>query len=437
MNEENSKKMFYRLRSLKSIFEYKELENQEIYFASLDELNDPMEGFRNVVFKGDKKDWEILFINYLQSFDWAYARLSESGGKYDIFSNLHDMVNYVKRGCFADHFGSVFQEFKNTFGRAIKRIATRTTPINKDELLFYLEHINLIVLELMHKYYNPLNKNHRLCNSFDNIINKIIKKIDEIEECIKGGTSYQECLEQILDKAKIETQPMHLILKKLNTTEISENNISFFSTLDFPNFYLQTLETLFIQYHVACFMEEVSNSAVWGHYGNGHKGICLMFGTINQSLALEGKGKPQKVEFQAVHYNANYDEINLMEIFNNSNPEDLRKKAHDQLFIKTKDWSYEKEYRIVAHLSDNINPAKISKEDRKLKYRFEDLHGIIFGIKTPKKDKIKIINILKEKCIKHKRNSFKIYQAYYSQKRKDIQHFHLMDLDDTPRKKIQ
>ncbi|TLD87247.1 hypothetical protein [Helicobacter sp. MIT 05-5294] len=60
-NRENSEKMFYRLRSLKSIFEYKELENQEIYFAPLDELSDPMEGFRNLVFKGDKIVWKNLF----------------------------------------------------------------------------------------------------------------------------------------------------------------------------------------------------------------------------------------------------------------------------------------------------------------------------------------------------------------------------------------
>lgn len=31
-----------------------ELEKQEIYFASPSELSDPMEGFSNIVFKGDK-----------------------------------------------------------------------------------------------------------------------------------------------------------------------------------------------------------------------------------------------------------------------------------------------------------------------------------------------------------------------------------------------
>lgn len=39
----------YRFRSAKSFLERKELENQEIYFSSLDQLNDPLEGFKNIL----------------------------------------------------------------------------------------------------------------------------------------------------------------------------------------------------------------------------------------------------------------------------------------------------------------------------------------------------------------------------------------------------
>ena len=43
---------------------YQELEKQAIYFASPDELNDPMEGFRDVVWRGDKIVWTNLFKDY-------------------------------------------------------------------------------------------------------------------------------------------------------------------------------------------------------------------------------------------------------------------------------------------------------------------------------------------------------------------------------------
>lgn len=42
----------YRFRPLKRLLQYGELEKQEIYFASPSELNDPMEGFRDLFWRG-------------------------------------------------------------------------------------------------------------------------------------------------------------------------------------------------------------------------------------------------------------------------------------------------------------------------------------------------------------------------------------------------
>ena len=62
--------LFYRMRSLDRLLgdkwrendsKYGELEKQEIYFASPNEINDHMEGFGSIVFKGDKI---LMFIIY-------------------------------------------------------------------------------------------------------------------------------------------------------------------------------------------------------------------------------------------------------------------------------------------------------------------------------------------------------------------------------------
>lgn len=46
---------FYRIRNLNSLLgEYKELENQEIFFQTPEKLNDPMEGFMDYVLMGIK-----------------------------------------------------------------------------------------------------------------------------------------------------------------------------------------------------------------------------------------------------------------------------------------------------------------------------------------------------------------------------------------------
>ena len=46
---------FYRFRSIKKFLApcFHELERQTAFFASLDDLNDPMEGFRDLVWSGD------------------------------------------------------------------------------------------------------------------------------------------------------------------------------------------------------------------------------------------------------------------------------------------------------------------------------------------------------------------------------------------------
>jgi hypothetical protein len=52
------KKEFYRFRRINSLIgEFEELENQSIYFAEPESLNDPMEGFRDMYWRGDFIVW--------------------------------------------------------------------------------------------------------------------------------------------------------------------------------------------------------------------------------------------------------------------------------------------------------------------------------------------------------------------------------------------
>ena len=54
---------FFRFRSVDALLgKYQELEKQTIYFASPEELNDPMEGFRDIVWSGDKLSG-LIFSN--------------------------------------------------------------------------------------------------------------------------------------------------------------------------------------------------------------------------------------------------------------------------------------------------------------------------------------------------------------------------------------
>ncbi|WP_329767505.1 hypothetical protein [Bacillus nitratireducens] len=78
---------------------------------------------------------------------------------------------------------------------------------------------------------------------------------------------------------------------------------------------------------------------------------------------------------------------------------------------KSIDWQYEKEYRLLLFSALDIYTEV---HDRKLKYKFEDLEAIIFGMKTSREDRIKIIKIIKEKCKQENRNNFDFYEAISS-----------------------
>ena len=60
------------------------------------------------------------------------------------------------------------------------------------------------------------------------------------------------------------------------------------------------------------------------------------------------------------------------------------------------------------------------KRQRKLKYRFESLEGIIFGIRTSDKHKLRILEVLRKKCKENSRTDFQVFQAYYDHKEGNI-----------------
>lgn len=63
----------------------------------------------------------------------------------------------------------------------------------------------------------------------------------------------------------------------------------------------------------------------------------------------------------------------------------------------------------MAHSGFDMNTI----ERRKLKYRFQDLAGIVFGARTEIEDKLKIIRIIDDKCAKEKRNDFRFFEIRY------------------------
>ena len=228
---------------------------------------------------------------------------------------------------------------------------------------------------------------------------------------------------------------------------------------DFPKVYVEQLERLlWAKWYTACFMKSYHNSSVWGHYGDKHTGVCLIFegvGTDNLNsleLNLATNSGTRTIPFREVTYVDRPGEIdffrnicrlpvaalrrlwytdlegNVSECAAHIGPdgdEDAWKRNYWENFfrgiaIKTKDWAYEQEYRLI--LEDGLSEFN-NGGDRILTYDFNSLKGIIFGIKTSDKDKRKIIEIIKKKCEKYNQTDFKFFQAYYSPENGDIRKY--------------
>ena len=205
-------------------------------------------------------------------------------------------------------------------------------------------------------------------------------------------------------------------------------------------------------------MKGYRNSSVWGHYGNEHRGVCLIFETVNpcESNGLKFnkvKGKSERtMPFYEVSYADKPGEVNFFrsigrlsvpkliklwytdsednrsECASHIRPDGNKKEDWQEIYwkdfyrditTKTKDWAYEQEYRLI--LGKEIRTQTVhGKKSRTLTYDFNSLKGIIFGIKTSDEHRLSIIKIIQEKCEKHKRTDFKFFQAYYSPETGDI-----------------
>lgn len=132
---------------------------------------------------------------------------------------------------------------------------------------------------------------------------------------------------------------------------------------------------------VACLTTDNKNSAMWGHYADKHKGICIEYDISpvldknNNSFIL------RKINYdRTAIINENIDNINNIELY------DLNLLI-DLFSIKSKEWEYEDEYRILYYDSKRIKNGLVVP----LKIK-----SIYFGTETPEDDKELIRNIAED-----------------------------------------
>lgn len=451
----------YRFRSIEKLLEFKELEQQTIYFSPPHDLNDPIEDFKDIVWNGDSVLWKNHLRHYLLCLQHIYVLIrllgeDEAFGVKDIpvfttFGSLPTPIYKEKmKKLFLEFFGN------ETIKILIEGLSSREN-VRKDEFLFYLESIHPYCLSLIHKHDDSIEESKRKNASLNflekSITSDFFKLINSAKEELKEVDNPESVLFSIAQQVTQESK----LLNVLQNKGMGNNKKLYF--LDFPRLYLRKLEEImFWPWYTACFSKTPNNSSMWGYYTDGHRGVCLKFKTtkdqdrhgihlktITSIGGSKGKIKKNYSDVLFPLYDISYEsKVKPIEFFktigrlpypalidqwysdeeNKISPlvqdvlkgqEEWRKsywKAfYDNIPIKTQEWKHEEECRLIQTSLLNEN---IPSEDRVLKYRFSDLDGVIFGINMTEENKIRVIKILHTICIKENRFDLNFYQARYN-----------------------
>lgn len=467
----------YRFRPLSRVLGG-ELLNQQIYFATPEKLNDPMEGFRDIFWRGDAIVWRNLFRHYLLCAERAFSLLAILGEEHPIdwsmipvFSLGDTSFTPQQKAKQEEIIEAFFAE--DCIKTYIDALAVRTQPVRRAELAAHLRSIHPLALAIVQECYErhgllkpKADRDPALKDKLREMIANAKTSIDHIRRIEEEGGPQTELQIDAFFIAQLKMlQELNLIHLYNGTFDPKEKNRNFVF-VTFSDEFVQKVEALvYPEWYTACFMEECRNSSVWGTYGENHTAVCLKFkvkgaqGTPALSLyriSALGSGGPiygyVDHPFHQIVYENEHLPVDFFgslgrlpipvlrqywygdqkgnfsprgdEIFNNEDA--WRTKYWDAFYHaitrKLKDWHYEREHRLVL---SGVFHDFTSEESRTLKYDFEDLEGIIFGIKTPIDAKLEIFKIIEEKCRSTGRTDFKFYQAVYARATGTIEHAEL------------
>lgn len=433
-----------------------ELEGLYIYFASKEQLNDPMEGYKQIFWSGDVVVWSNLFRHYMVSLFFRLVQavlrdLKES--EFPIFVSVSSCDPRAAK--IARPAISKFLEDSN-IKEHIRLLAYGQRRVCMDELVCHFRYLHLLALKIL---LQELQENGVRDESFAGIleIEKIYSTefLDGLKEALLKAQSSPEVFVAELVELRRKLSHQGGIIPYFKAWKDNADPIGWYSVfMSFPEDYVMNLEKLtYPDWYVACFMTDNTNSSIWGTYGQSHKEVCLKFrpeivdGVAYLPLYMpvgsngdEVVWGESKLEFREVKYGSNFLEVDFfrslgrmsMGVLRNDwytdevlgvsdcakvleGDQDAWRKRYwngyyESASVKMEDWMNEREYRLLQ--STGMDGCR-GVSQRKLKYNFESLDGIVFGMKTPPEKKMKIISLIQFMCKSYGRKDFNFYQAVY------------------------
>lgn len=445
-------KRIYRFRNTHALLDgFHELENQEFYFAKIEELNDPMEGYRQYFWNGDHVLWRNLLKHYLLCLYNSYIRIGLENEEY-LFTDKDILI-----GFFEEQFSDIGKlGFQNICDRFFNLNSTnkliefleKSKSLKEEEVTFFLSLIHDHILSEV-EYKAAELHNLEIAEpkqSSDDHLSSLLQAWTAMSEQTARKDSPQ--FKAVMQTVRSFHQSHHLMNYHKNASLTKHKE--FFLYQNFVPYYVKSIKDLiYPEVYIACFMENYKNAASWGHYADSHKGVCLIFESeeeneyltlpIGQNSEERNSYHPEKL--YKIKYEGDFVRIDFFSSIGMiPSPQIIKQwytdrdaavsryarhlideneyvkwhKQHWQEFIpgytfKLEAWSYEQESRLI--INNLLGNEYDDISSRKLKYDFQCLKGIIFGMRTTPQDKLKIISVIQKLCNEHNRKDFEFYQA--------------------------
>lgn len=442
----------YHYRSIEVAL--KEISKGTFRFASKVELNDPIEGYLNLYFSGDRPAWEGLFKNYIRSL-YDCLELFFCGIDEDkIFENVVASDVQCHEGATAlEEYQAIMDEFiqnemvKESIGYLMNEVADDRRRCSKHMLSLWLTLVQFTAYNICAKTLNRLYGNELLLieewdyDHFYDIVEAIKKLADETGNLKKASENMLEGIDESLVVGRIS----QYLKAHISDVETRRHDLWFEISSNFAYRYVSQLENLvYPGGWVVCFSKKNDNSVMWGNYADHHCGVCLVYDfAIKEGNVIELRHEKEQQNILAkageVRYTTETVERNFFESLwqfssesirawmegangevsdfyetyrEPARIEEYRKPFTIKYYTKMPEWEYENEYRLL------LEDYWFDKEERYFKYPKTALKGVIFGKETSLEDYTRVLKAVKYSDVDLE--NFQVYRAVYNEAQREI-----------------
>lgn len=147
----------------------------------------------------------------------------------------------------------------------------------------------------------------------------------------------------------------------------------------------EIVSDLFSQHGILSLTETPDNSLMWSHYAYAHKGFIIEFDANHSFFNFPKKQKSALLKVQYVEQTKQQSFI----------PDGEVGDPRQAFALKSLEWNYEKEHRLVKKLEDADKVLNFEEKIYLFAIPQEIITGIIFGAKISEENKQKIIEVIK------------------------------------------